>query len=389
MKKIISFLSLVTLCLGFSLPAVAVDSALDAPPLRAAIFLQNRAGAEFADKLDVLNDLVTARLTEKGFSVIDRALVLAKFRESRELEPALQRDIGALAKAADGSGAAGAIESSLSGASALRIAQMIGADYLVIASLTSFGQETRTFRGEGTNYGTNNRSSVYTLRIALKVLEGNSGGTVYGDVVSVAERVAVVERLQIESSEIVNKLLDDGALKIADNVGGKIKTIREVKVKAVAVVEFSVKSNVEGATVELDGAALGTTPGRFVAAPGLHQLKISKQWLTSWDKTVNIFAGQVLDVTLELSAEGLKRYATLERLKLDLARTSMRTEAEGKERDAAVEINKQQSEASIEINKQQSEADAYVKKTVSEGEKKKREDSYERIEGAPTTVINK
>lgn len=377
MKKILLVFFLAVTTILSPPAAMAADKGADAP-LKAAIFIQNRAGADFTDKLDVLNDLLTTRLTEKGFSVIDRSVVMAKFREARDLEPALQREVTALEKAMDGANAQAGPESSLSGASALRIAQMIGADYLVMASLTSFGQETRTFKGEGTQYGSNNRSSVYTLRIAVKVLEGNQGGSVYGDTVAVAERVAVVEGLRIESSEVINKLLDAGALKIADNIGTKTGMIRNAGVPVAAGVEFSVKSNVEGATVELDGAAIGSTPGRFVAAPGVHQLRVYKQWLAPWDKTVNIFAGQVLNISLELSKEGLKRYSTLENLKHDLAKTKMQTEAEGKERDA-----------NIEINKQQSDADAYSKKAIADGEKKKREDSYDRIEGAPGTVIYK
>lgn len=377
MKKIMIALCMAVVTIISPLSVCAGEKTPDTP-LRAALFIQNRAGAEFTDKLDVLNDLLTTRLTEKGFSVIDRSVVLAKFREARDLEPALQRDVGMLEKAVEGVNGAGGIENSLSGASALRISQMIGADYLVMASLTSFGQETRTFKGEGSHYGSNNRSYLYTLRVAAKVLEGNQGGTVYGDTVTVSERVAVVESLKIESNEVVNKLLDAAALKVAENIGDKVRKIRDVKVRSVPVVEFSVTSNVEGATVELDGAAIGSTPGRFAAAPGLHQLKISKQWLTPWDKTVNIFAGQLLNVTLELSAEGIKRYSTLEQLKLDLARTKMQTEMEGKER-----------EGNVEINKQQSDADAYSKKAIADGEKKKREESYDRIEGAPGTVIYK
>ncbi len=378
MRKLLVSLSMIFVSLGVSLPCFSAESSPDAPSLRAAVFIQNRAGAEFTDKLDVLNDLLTTRLTDKGFSVIDRSVVVAKFREARDLDPALQRDVTVLEKAAEGSHVNGGIENSLSAASALRISQMIGADYLVMASLTSFGEETRSFQGEGTSYGTSNKSYVYTLRIALKVLEGNSGGTVYGDLVSVAERVAVVERLKITSTEVVNKLLDAGALKAADNVSAKIQKIRDVKVQTAAVVEFSVSSSVDGATVELDGAVIGSTPGRFAAAPGLHQLRISKQWLTTWDKTVNIFANQLLNVTLELSAEGLARYSTLEQLKLDLAKTKMQSEMDVKER-----------EGNIEINKMRGDADAYSKKAIADGEKKKQEESNDRTEIVPSTEINK
>jgi hypothetical protein len=355
-------------------PAAAVAAEA---PLRAAIFIQNRAGTEFADKLDVLNDLLATRLTEKGFSVIDRSVVISRFREARTREPALQRELNALEKVSEGANELG-LESLLSGASALRIAQMVGADYLVMASLTSFGHETRTFKGEGTQYGSNNRSYIYTLRVAVKVLEGSQGGTVYGDTVSVSERVAVVESLKIESTEVVNKLLDSSTLKVAENISTKVQNIRDAKATRAPTVEFTVKSNVDGATVELDGTAVGSTPGSFTVLPGLHQLRVSRQWLSPWDKTVNIFAGQILNVTLELSAEGLKRYSTLERLKLEIAKSKMQTEIEGKER-----------EANIDINKQQSDADAFSKKAIAEGEKKKREESYDRIEGAPSTVIYK
>jgi hypothetical protein len=377
MKKILIVLTLfvITLCLPL---AVFASEKEMTTPLRAALFIQNRAGADFTDKLDVLNDLLTTRLTEKGFSVIDRSVVLAKFREARGLEPAVQRDVKALEKAAESGRVPDGLESSLPGASALRIAQMIGADYLLMASLTSFGHETRTFKGEGTHFGSNNRTSVYTLRIAVKVLEGTKGGTLYGDTVTASERVAVVENLTIESSEMINKLLDAGSLKVAENISDKIQKIREVPLATVSTVEFTVKSNVEGATVELDGAAIGSTPGTFTAAPGLHQLRISRQWLTPWDNMVNVFAGQQLNVTLELSKEGLKRYSTLERLKLELAKTQMQTEMEGKER-----------EANVEINKQQSDADAYSKKEIADGEKKKRQESYDRIQGSPSTVIYK
>ncbi len=369
MKKILVLLTLVLFCPGLVLPGFAAENAPAATPLRAAIFVQNRVGDEFAGKLDVLNDLLTTRLTEKGFSVIDRSVVLAKFREARNLEPALQRDVRAIENAVGGAEAAAGLESVLDGAASQRIAQMIGADYLIVASLTSFGKETRTFQGEGTIYKTGNASDTFTLRIALKVLEGNSGGTIYGDLVSVAERVAVVERLKIESSEIVNKLLDAGALKAAENIGDKIQKIRDIPLKSASVVEFSVASNVDGASVELDGAAIGSTPGHFSAQPGLHQLKISKEWLTTWERTVNIFAGQTMNVTLELSAEGMQRYSTLERLKSELARKKMRTEMEGKEREAGIEIRKEQSGADAYSKK--AIADAYLKKEIAEAEARK------------------
>ena len=79
-----------------------------------------------------------------------------------------------------------------------------------------------------------------------------------------------------------------------------------------------------------------------------------------------------MNVSLELSHEGISRFETIERLKNDLTKDKMRAELEGKER-----------KASIGISKEQSEADVYSKKTIADGEKKKLEESYERLDGAP------
>ena len=367
----------------------------DLPPLRAAIFLQNRDVRELNDKLDMLSDMISTRLTEKGFSIIDRNIVLSKFREARNLDDKTQKDLKKLTRDMEGNGEGegggkpGDMEDALSNASALRIAQMIGADYLVVASVASLGHEARSFNGEGTLYKTTTSTDIFTLRVALKVLEGNSGGSVYGDMVTTSERVASVARLKIESNDIINKLMDSSAVRIAENIGGRINAIRTVKVKAPAAVEFTIQSNMDGATVELDGAVIGSTPGRFSAAPGLHQLRISKQWMNTWDRTVNIIPNQMINVTLQLSEDGARRFANIERLKQELERDKKLLELEGKEREANIELGAMERKATIEINKEQSSADAYAKKKIAEGEKKRREESFERIESSPTTIIYK
>lgn len=380
MKKIITCSLLSVLCLFCPILAGAEsDDGRGAKPLlRAAIFIQNRAGAELQSQIDVLNDHITTNLTDKGFSIIDKNVVIAKFRESREGDDAVRKNLRTMEEVIKLNKSEASVEDAVTGASALRIAQMIGADYLVVATINSLGMETRTFKGEGTIYGTDNQATIFNLRISLKVLEGNQGGSVYGDTVTATERMIVGQNLTVTTTDILPKLIETGARKIADNIAGKIENIRNIKVKSVPVVEFTVNSNVDGAIIELDGAAVGSTPGRFTAAPGLHQLRISKEWLSTWERTVNIFQNQVLNVTLELSEEGLRRYTNIEQLKLDMANTKQRNEMEIKER-----------EAGIGIAKEQSEAEAYAKKRIADGEKKRREESYERIEGPPTTNIHK
>ena len=145
------------------------------------------------------------------------------------------------------------------------------------------------------------------MRITLKVCDGAHGSTIYGDVVNASERIPQSQNLQINSSDTVNKLFDTGAGLVAENISKKIDDIRAVNVVKGTQVAFDVNSSVPGATVELDGAAIGTTPGHFQALEGLHQLRLSKERYATWEKSVNIFAGQKLDISMELSQEGIQR----------------------------------------------------------------------------------
>ena len=61
-------------------------------------------------------------------------------------------------------------------------------------------------------------------------------------------------------------------------------------------------------TVELDGVALGSAPGSFQARPGLHKLTLSREGFSSWERTINVFEGQKLNVALSMSKQGFERW---------------------------------------------------------------------------------
>lgn len=352
--------------LGEVLAEEGHEADTDKTLLRAAIFVQNRAGIEFQDKLDTLNDMITTRLTQKGFSIIDKNDVLAKFRESRESNDEVSKTIKTLTDLIESGKAKTTVENIINSSSALRIAQLIQADYLIFVTINSAGQEKRKFKGQGTLVGTDTEITIHTLRIALKVLEGNQGGSVYGDIVTVSEKVATLQNLETQSTDLVNKLLDAGAIQIAENIADKVQSIRTVKVKSVPTVEFTIEANVEAATVELDGLVIGSTPlSRYKAPPGSHHIRVTKEYFTPWERWVNIYQGQVLRVTLELSEEGARRYKDIETYKQMMAQQKQ-----------DMELQKLREEAEISIAKEQSAAEAEAKRLIAEGEKKKREQSY-------------
>ena len=374
--KMISFVLVASVMLGGNMSFAATSA--ETPPasekhmLSSAIFVMNRAGKDYDEKLDVLNDMIATRLTEKGFTIIDKNEALGKFREYREIKreddakggnvSALLGKLG-LDKKDDGPKS---LDELIEPYSAKKIANMLHADYLIIATINSVGKETR----KGQAFGENMGAVTTTMRVALKVLEGNMGGSVAGTIVESKDRIPLMDGLEIENTDLSNQLLDNCAVKIAEEIGTKTERIRNVEVKAAAMVEISIAGNIEGAEVSLDGVMYGTTPCKIMVPQGPASLKVSREWFKPVEKFINPFQGQAMTVTLELSEEGVKRWKDEESFKLAMAKEKQDQVLEKKER-----------EAQVDINKEQSAADAYSKKQIAEGEKKKREQSYVHDDG--------
>ena len=352
-------------------------------PLKTAIFLRNYGGNELRDKIDTFSDRLSSRLTEKGFATMDWKDVIQKFRESSETEDQIFKDVKTfmavttttdtnqsltkmatadrkqddtvlMAKGRDGG---------VAQASALRIAQMIDANYIVVASMGQLGHEKRTFKGEGTIYQTNNTSDIYTLPLTIKVLDGTTGQSIYGDTMTASYRVAQNASLEIKQDNIADNLIDIGTAKLAENIGGKVESIRNAALKNSTTAEFAIECNVTGATVELDGAAIGSPPGRFIVKPGLHQLRVSREYFQPWERTVNIFPNQTLNVSLELSETGLAKYKDITAFK------------------QAQELEKLTKVAKVDIAREQSKADADAKEKISSGREVFLKNSYIRSDG--------
>lgn len=338
-------------------------------PLTAAIFVQNHAGEDLEGSVPMFRDLLTARLTEKGFAIMDGHDIAERFQETEGTQDPVVDVLRAVSKGIETAKTETSVESVLNGASALRIAQMLDADYLIVATFASVGGERKRFHGEGTLYKTDNEVFTRTLRTSLKVLEGNKGSTVYGDTVVTKTRIGGNSHLTTATDDGDNGLIDEAANTIADNIAAKIQRIKETVVEGQSTINIEVKANVEGATIEVDGATLGSVPGAFAIRPGIHQVAVSKERYVTWRRTVNIVPNQVLNVTLERSAVGDDRNEN-----------SLRVVRED-------ELIRKTQNANIDIAKEQSSADAYAKREVADGEKEYRKNSHTQIEG-PLNELN-
>ena len=340
------------------------------PRLKVTLLVQNRAGEEFRNKVDVFQDLLMARLAEKDLAVFNPKLVIAKFEEQPPADATVTEALKLIQALYPAQGVGPRPADSVTGnASAVRLSQLIGADYTIVATILGTGRETRTFKGEGTEFETNNQSIVTTLRATLTILDA-TGATVAGEPVVVKERIQAQRGLTVDRQGIADDLLDAAALKLTESIDAKIGRMRQAAPAAAPnAVSFTVKTNIPACTVEVDGVTIGSAPGTFPVAPGLHQVRITREWLTPWERTVNVFAGQALDIQMELSANGAQRFKDIEGFKQNLA------------------LEKTERLAVVGIAREQSAAAAHAVRTVADGQSAMLKNSNFKLRGALNQVF--
>jgi hypothetical protein len=150
-----SFLGLGLMLMGQETPPISSAR-------KAALLVDNRAGEEFKKLAAQLEDQWSSRAASPGLVFIGRQLVT-----------------DAIAK----EGAAAQLDALLSErASALRLAQSLGADWIVLASLSSVTREERTFNDGNLQLTIHS----HVLQFAYKIAEAAEGGVLAGDSIRVS-----------------------------------------------------------------------------------------------------------------------------------------------------------------------------------------------------------
>jgi hypothetical protein len=394
----------------------AADAPTAASQRKVAIIVENRADAQLNEKVAVFEDLLSSRISGKGYSIISRDVTLNALKTYPSVGIAASSQSAVTANAADAShaksGAAvtahedvvqsstlhaksdyGSGTNTASGAgtdtaetadalkyaagqtnvshsfghasasvevkqsdsakvaitpdttkldqalsdstSALRLAQNLGADFILIPSLTTYGTEKKSYNADGVH----TINVVHTLRVSCKIVEAGAGGALKGDMVTASRTIRQSGNLQVDSSEVINELLDDAAGQLADRLVAAAASLptevaknkqvdfsiacsmTDIKDQPITVPNVQVtkdqrvvKTNAPievqplDVTVELDGIAIGSAPGTFQAFPGLHKLRLSREGFKNWERTVNIYAGQKLRVAMQMSDAGFARW---------------------------------------------------------------------------------
>lgn len=288
----------------------------------AAIFVANRAGASFEDKVMLVEDLVVSQVADMGFSTISREAVIDSLSGygGGSSNPTTEID-----------------KRLLDNTSALALARNLGASHIISVSIGSFGKNQKQFRDTDGSYGgVSTNVSQYVLRIPYKILDATRGGSLTSDTIKVSKTIRQTDGLTIESGDLLNELLDEASQQIALSLDKRIKMGRVKESGQLAdLVELTVhcgmtdlsipdmKKQDDGTymivanayklkpmrvTVEIDGMVVGSAPGTFPVRPGVAKIRLSREGFKEWARTINIYDGQVLDVPLQMDASGYKRW---------------------------------------------------------------------------------
>ena len=240
---------------------------------------------------------------------------------------------------------------------ALRMAQNMGADFILFATIGSYGKEAKSFNDP--SIGVKAQNTIYTLRGTFKVVEGVSGGALGGGTFRSAKTIRQSENLQTENDDLISELLEDAAGKVADGLAakaaqfvppttpGKVEVTLACGVKDLAGNEISlpeialtednkvVKNGQEStvklsAMIEVDGISLGTTPASVMMFPGLHKLRLTRPGFTDFEGTINAQKGLSLSPTLQMNEQGYQRWKDIRAFLNSLDRNRKLTDAEVK-----------------------------------------------------------
>ena len=329
------------------------------PPRKAAIFVDNRAGKEFNPKVIVLEDFISSRVSTLGFQVINRELVINALKNysANQPKPTKQEAAGA------------ELDQMLTdNTSALRLAQNLGADLVLHVSIASLGSEKKDY--EDKELGIRTVNLTHILRVSYKIVEGWGGGAFMGDTVRVAKTTRFDTNLTTQSTDVVNELLDEASQKVSEHIGKRGATIQAASVAKPQFVKVTItarmtdlanlpitvpkieigedgKPVVRGqhtaaqamdVNVDLDGVSYGSAPNVFTFPPGLHKIRLSRQGFRDWVRTINCFDNQILEVSLQMTEEGYKRWKDNTGFLQDLEKERKLTDAKVKEMEGMAQL---------------------------------------------------
>ncbi|MGF1485144.1 MAG: PEGA domain-containing protein [Opitutales bacterium] len=335
-------------------PATSATSNAQRGVKVAAIFVKNRGEDSLDTLLPSFEDQLVTELTNRGLRIIsseDTTRAVRSFLGS-------QNEGGLTADPLDA-----LLENSTS---ATRLAQNLGADFLVMGSLLSTGVQVQQINRP--DLGINRSVSDHQLRASYKILSAVNGESLAAGTVLASKRSQQSGSLQ-NSSPLLEDLIADAAVKIGQNIQAKGgANILPAPATLPGDVGFTVVCSVQDMTVpevtrdddgnfiltanrykleplavvvELNGVVIGSAPGRFTAAPGLHRLRLTREGFETWERTINIREGLTLNVAMTLNPQGRQYWMEMAEFFANLKQNEQMAEAQAEQVKAIAQMMRQ------------------------------------------------
>ncbi len=299
---------------------LAAEEATETAPIKVAVFVDNRAGAEFDGDVTVLEDFLASRISSARMQVLSREVILNSLKDfaagSQSITDTPGQEMDRLLS---------------DSTSALRLAQNLDADYVLLATIASFGKESRAFKGDGVE----TINDVYNLRVSYRLAEAARGGEVGGDTLVASKTLRQSAGLKVESSDVLNQLLDQAAAKMTASLIARQSSMSPVAKETsrvnvtfqcsitdfaklpnagltenneVVLGEGNARATISDVSVAINGITVGSAPGTLQVPAGLNKLRLTREGFKPYERTVNFYDGQTLTVAMQMSDEGYARW---------------------------------------------------------------------------------
>ena len=171
-----------------------------------AIFVKNQTTTPgMDDEVDGVRDRISAELAGAGLIVLDKAEIVDGFNRFKVTTAEERR---------------GVVEGAFAGGSTVRMAQMLGCDYIMLVSIVGASHVAR-------NAG-DKPVTVFTLRMTTKINEAAQGSSVYGSNWSNKLPVPGQYTENADGLNYYSDLADQWAKATGEEIAGKVQTWREV-----------------------------------------------------------------------------------------------------------------------------------------------------------------
>jgi len=290
-------------------------------PLRTAVFVKDRAAVP-ADKVMVMNDFIVAGLDPRRFAVMsreDQLNAIARFAikgENAGTETDPQKQLDRILS---------------DEASALSLARAMGAEAMLLASLSSYQPSTSDFRGQGIE----STATTWTLTVTYR-LTGVGTGLVYG--AGSAQQSTIVRETPglKQTVDPLDSLIQRCGMRVAQDASTKAATNAAFAAAAAPVTGVVVRAVMQdlrvpgilldqsngqyvvsrtdydlapvAATVEVDGFVIGQHGQPLDVSPGPHKIRVSGSGFEPWERNVLVKAGMQLEVGLRMTPEAFARW---------------------------------------------------------------------------------